>query len=106
MKLRNAIGATLFAGALALPAVGYGQQRVEIEVNSAPPPPPTVSVEVKPQPRAGHVFVPGHYEYESSKYVWKDPAFVPEKQGHKYEFSTIEKKGDKWVYRSGEWVQK
>jgi hypothetical protein len=106
MKLRIAIGSTLVAGALALPAASFAQQRVEIEVNTPPPPPPTVNVEVKPSPRPGHVYVPGHYEYESSKYVWKDPDYLPEKQGYKYEFSTIEKKGDKWVYRSGEWVQK
>src|SRR5262245_55118943 len=106
MKLRIAIGSTLVAGALAFSTASLAQQRVEIEVNSAPPPPPNVSVEVKPAPRPGQVYVPGHYEYESSKYVWRDPSFVPEKEGYRYEFSTIEKKGDKWVYRSGEWIRK
>jgi len=106
MKLRNSIGCTLLAlGAIALPTVAYAD-KVEVEINAAPPPPPTVNVEVKPAPRAGQVYVPGHYEYESSRYVWRDPQYIPERQGYKYEFSTIEQKGDKWVYRSGEWIQK
>jgi len=106
MKLRNAIGSTFLAlGAIALPAVSYAD-KVEVEINTAPPPAPTVNVEVKPAPPAGQVYVPGHYEYDSSKYVWKDPTYLPEREGYKYEFSTIEKKGDKWVYRSGEYIQK
>jgi hypothetical protein len=104
MKLHNAVGSALVAaGLIALPTLGYAAKSVEIEVNQAPPPPPTVSVEVKPESRAGQVYVPGHYEYESSKYVWRDPAYIQERPGRKYEFSSIEKKGDKWVYKRGHW---
>jgi hypothetical protein len=103
MKLRNIAGGILLTlGVVALPTAVYAAKSVEIEINSAPPPAPTLNVEVKPAP-SGQIYVPGHYEYESSKYVWREPAFIKEREGRKYEFSVIEKKGDRWVYRPGRW---
>ena len=35
--------------------------------------------------------------------MWREPAYIKERSGHKYEVSVIEKKGDKWFYRAGHW---
>ena len=102
MKLHTSIGVTLLALGTVVPTAANAA-RLEVEITTAPPAPPTAVI-VTPAPRAGHVYVPGHYVYETQKYVWKEPAYVVERPGFKYEFSTIEKRGDKWVYRAGDWV--
>ena len=103
MKAHNALGSALIAlGAIALPTLGSAKT-VEVEITTAPPAPPAVTVEVKPEARPGMVYVPGHYEYDTRAYVWKEPAYIEERHGHKYEVSVIEKRGDRWVYRAGHW---
>ena len=105
MKLRNVIGGALLAlGALALPAAVYAD-KVEIEINAAPPPPVKVEV-APPAPRAGFIYEPGHYNWDGQKYTWQDSRFIPERQGLVYEPSTLEKRGDVWIYKEGGWQEK
>ena len=99
MKLRNAVGTGLVIGALALPVYAAD---VEVQINAAPPPP--VKVEVSPPaPRTGYIYEPGHYNWDGQKYQWQDSRYIEARPGRTYTPTTVEKKGDVWIYKKGGW---
>ena len=75
-------------GSIAIPA------SAEIIVRVAPPQP---RVEVAPQPRRGHVWVAGHWEWKNRKHQWVQGPWVRERRGHRYE-------QPQWVERDGGWA--
>ncbi len=73
----------------AVPAVSQAQVIVRI----APPPPRQEAV---PPPRRGHVWVPGHWEWQNRRHVWKNGYYLRERRGYAYT-------PDRWVERNGRW---
>lgn len=72
MKAAIGLCVALGLGALAAPAMGQVEFRVEVgpppAVVYAPPP----RVDYIPAPRAGYVWVPGHWVWNQSHYVWAE----------------------------------
>jgi hypothetical protein len=56
-----------------------------------------------PAPRTALIYEPGHYTYDGSKFVWSEPQFIKEREGHTYTPYLLEQRGEKWHYRSGHW---
>jgi hypothetical protein len=102
MKLYSVVaGASLVLGALALP--GIGQARVvDVEISTAPPPPFLVET-TPPGPREGFIYEPAHYAWDGQKFIWVDAQFIKTREGHTYTPYVLERRGDRWHYRSGHW---
>jgi hypothetical protein len=66
---------------------------VNVVIRVAPPAP---RVEVVPGPRAGHVWVPGHWAWRSGQHVWVGGHWVRERAGMHWHPS-------RWVLRNGDW---
>ncbi len=66
--------ATAFGG-MAAPA------SAEIYIRVAPP---ALRVETAPEPRRGHVWVAGHWEWRNREHVWVAGSFIPERRGYYY----------------------
>jgi hypothetical protein len=94
--------AAVAAGMVMLPFGAHAAKAVEIEID-APPPPPPFDLEGPPPPRPGYVIEPGHYEWDGSRYVWREYRYLKEREGRRYEPPVIEKRGERWHYRSGHW---
>jgi len=67
----------------------------DIVVRTAPPEP---RVERVPGARRGHVWAPGHWNWNGRRYVWTSGHYVQERRGYKY-FAPA------WVEREGRWYQ-
>lgn len=96
--LGSAIAFVIGAGS----GVALAEKSIDIEIGSAPPPPVVVE-KVTPAPRTGYIYEPGHYAVENERYVWRDPQYIKEREGHKYQPYVLEKHGDRWHYRAGHW---
>lgn len=87
----------LFAGALVALSLGAGAlpttAGAEVWVQVAPPPP---RHEVVPPPRHGHVWAPGHWEWNGRRHVWVPGSWLRARPGHRYHPSA-------WVERNGRW---
>lgn len=62
-------------------------------VRIAPPPP---RYEPEPYPRAGYLWVPGHWEWRGNRYVWESGTWLRERRGYAYQHP-------QWVHRNGRW---
>jgi hypothetical protein len=78
-------------GAVSLPLPSAAA--VDISVNIAPPAP---RYEVVPGPRAGYVWVPGHWQWNGRRYYWTAGFWERGRPG--YAFHRPE-----WVQRDGRW---
>jgi hypothetical protein len=103
MKLRTVFAGVLLAlGAAAVPTLAQARI-VEFDVTVAPPPPPVVVEVAPPAPRAGFIYEPGHYAYDGQRFVWVEPQFIKEREGHVYTPYMLERRGEKWHFRGGHW---
>jgi hypothetical protein len=86
---------SLLAAAAAASLLGFGSAAyAQVYVQVAPP---AMRAEVAPAPRAGSVWVPGHYEWRNNDYVWISGYWVAERPGYAY----VE---PRWVQRAnGQW---
>jgi hypothetical protein len=85
---------TLMGAAFAASLLSVGAAQAQIYVEVAPPAP---RYEVAPAPRAGHVWVPGHYEWRGGEYSWVSGHWVTERPGYTY-------REPRWVQRAnGQW---
>ena len=101
MKMRNAAIASALALSFAAGAA-YAAKTIEIEIGAAPPAPIVVET-APPPPRAGFIYEPGHYAYENDRYIWVEPRYIREREGHRYTPYVLERRGEKWHYRAGHW---
>src|SRR4051812_1083402 len=105
MFAATAVLATLAAATMALPAQARSSVDVQIGVPApgyvAPPPP--ARYEVVPVARAGHVWVPGHWQWNGNGHVWVQGHFLRARPGYYYEPATWVQHGDRWGYREGHW---
>ncbi|WP_307720439.1 hypothetical protein [Massilia atriviolacea] len=62
-------------------------------VRVAPPPP---RYERVPRPRAGHVWVPGHWEWRGNRHAWVGGQWMRERAGYVYSQPA-------WIQRDGHW---
>jgi hypothetical protein len=100
MMMRKAVLSVLVAaaslGAVALPSVSEAHGDIRISV--APPP---LRYEVIPQPRYGHVWTPGYWDYRQHhrsgyRHVWVNGYWVAERPGYYY-------RPHRWIQRDGYW---
>jgi hypothetical protein len=99
-------GALAAATALiATPASAFTSVGVQIGVPAtvyvAPPPVPVY--EYTPAPRHGHVWVPGHWEWQGNGHVWVQGVHLRERPGYYYRQPQWIQHGDRWGYRGGGW---
>ena len=101
MNIRNLAAAVVLAvGSLGFAAVAQAERVYDVEIGVAPPPP---RVEIVPAPREGYIYEPGHYVWNGSEYVWTDGQFIQYREGHEYHPSMLERRGDRWHFRTGHW---
>src|SRR5258708_15678407 len=92
--MRKLMLAALFAGSVesfAVPAAA----RTEVILNFAPPP---VRYEVVPEPRVGHVWVPGFWEWRGHRHFWVAGHWVRERRGYVYAPARRIERDGRWVY--------
>lgn len=71
-------------------------------VQYQPPPPPPRARPI-PAPRAGKVWVQGHWEWRGNRYIWRDGHWVGMRPGQHYvQPSWVERNG-RWHYQGGRW---
>ena len=73
---------------------------VDVYLNFGPPP---VRYEVVPAPRAGHVWVPGFWEWRGHRHVWVTGRWMRERPGYHYAPARWEEVNGRWVLRRGVW---
>ena len=67
--------------------------------------PPAVVYESAPPPRHGHVWVPGHWEWQGNRHVWVKGFFLRARAGYYYNQPQWIQVGDRWTYRPGAWAR-
>lgn len=94
--MRKTIIAALFASSavIALPAAA------EIYVNIAPPAP---RHEVVPAPRAGHVWVPGYWDWRGHRHVWVKGHWQRERHGYYWHPNRWMEREGRWTFERGRW---
>jgi hypothetical protein len=103
MNIRTAVGSGVLAIVCAAGSgVAFADKVVEFSINTAPPPPVVVET-TPPAPRAGYIYEPGHYTVDKDRYVWSEPRWIREREGHRWTPYKLDRDGDKWHYRSGHW---
>ena len=92
----------LILAALAVSSIGVIPltASAEIYVNIAPP---TPRHEVIPAHRAGHVWVPGYWDYRGNRYVWVRGHFERERRGMYYHPVRWYERDGRWVREGGRW---
>lgn len=98
MKRCHLLLAALMAAAV-LPAAA--QVSVHINVVQAAPPPPRY--ERLPGPRAGQVWVPGHWQWNERAYAWRGGYWQPARRDYAYAPGGWVRVNDGWRWREGDW---
>jgi hypothetical protein len=96
MKARQFVLGALIASAGFAAATSFA----DIYVTTEPPP---IRVE-KFDPRPGHVYVRGHWEWRNGKHEWVPGHYIPERKGYRYynDRWVMHDEG-KWAYQRGGW---
>ena len=66
----------------------------------APPPP---RYEAIPRPRRGHVWVPGHWEWQGRRHVWMSGYWLQARPGYYYRAPHWEQRNGRWEMNDGRW---
>jgi hypothetical protein len=82
-------------GSVAAPALS-----AIIVVRQAPPAP---RVEAPPQARRGHVWIPGHWDWRSNRYVWVRGKYMRDRKGYMYDAPSWEERDGRWHRTGGNW---
>lgn len=69
-------------------------------VRSAPPP---VRTEYVGQPRAGYVFIQGHWAWSGADWRWAPGYWAQQRQGYTYRRGGWNRAQTGWVWRDGRW---
>ena len=95
-KLREILGASVIAAALAAPAC-TGEVRYAV---SSPPPAPVSEPVIVPR---GSVWIPGNWANLDERWVWRGGHFESARPGQVYFPGQWRRSGDQYVWVSGEW---
>lgn len=100
LTLSSAAAALLCLGGFALPMTVQAQPSIHIQIGNAPPPP---RYEAAPAPRRGHVWAPGHWEWQRGRHVWVKGSWLKARPGYAYQAPQWRERDGRWVYQSGRW---
>jgi hypothetical protein len=70
-----------------------GAAEAQVIVRVAPPPP---REERHPGERRGMVWVPGNWDWNGRRYIWRTGHYERARRGHSY-------RADRWVEQNGQW---
>lgn len=96
--IKKLLIAAMFAGSLG--TVAAPATSAVIVVRQAPPAP---RVETMPQARRGHVWIPGHWDWRSNRYVWVKGKYMRDRKGYMYEQPTWAERDGRWHRTGGNW---
>lgn len=96
--MKRILIATLLAGSLG--SVAAPVLSAVIVVRQAPPAP---RVEAPPQARRNHVWIPGHWDWRSNRYVWVRGKYVRDRKGYMYDAPSWEERDGRWHRTGGNW---
>ncbi|MEO8155261.1 MAG: hypothetical protein ABI605_19515 [Rhizobacter sp.] len=65
--------------------------------------PPELRVEQAPAPRRGYHWVPGYWDWNGRRHVWKTGTWVRERHGYAYASPTWVEDHGKWRLQRGQW---
>lgn len=102
MRQVKLIAAVMLAGASAgtlLSTPAFAETSVFI-----PMAPPAPRYEVVPAQRHGHVWVPGHWQWQDNGHVWVNGHHLRARQGYHYQQPQWIQQGDRWAYNRGAWA--
>lgn len=77
-----------------------GRVRPAYVVTEEPPPPRHREV----QPKSGHVWVRGHWEWRGNKWVWKSGHYERARASYDWQPGYWDKQGNRWHWVEGRWV--
>ncbi|MBA2673826.1 YXWGXW repeat-containing protein [Ramlibacter sp.] len=98
---RNALFATLLAaGTMLGSATAFAVPAIVVDV--APPAPRS---EVMPAPRAGRVWVEGHYQWRDGEYAWRPGHWQAARNGMHWEQARWEQRDGQWMFMDGHWAR-
>jgi len=95
--IRKILLATLVAASFASVAIPAAAQVV---VRIAPPPP---RAEVAPQPRRGHLWVAGHWDWRNRNHQWVKGHWIRERRGYQYSQPSWMERDGRWHMQRGAW---
>lgn len=101
MKRCHLLLAALMAAAV-LPATAQVSVHINLPgvVQAAPPPP---RYERMPGPRAGQVWVPGHWQWNGRDYAWRGGYWQAARRDYAYAPGAWVRVDDGWRWREGDW---
>lgn len=99
MKSASLICAAMLAGLLGAAPGSSRAAGIGIYVELAPPAPRQERV----RPRAGYVWVNGHYQWRGSRYVWQPGYYERIRRGSVYAQPRWVQQGNRWHYERGRW---
>ena len=95
-------GAIASAALMALLSAPAHAQSARVVVQIAPPAP---QVEVVPTVPSGRVWVPGHWQWNGSQYVWVRGRLESRRAGYVFMPAQWVSVNGRWEYRAGSWVR-
>lgn len=76
------------------------QAAAEIVVRVAPPSPRSEAV---PAPRAGRIWVAGHWEWRNRQHQWVAGTWIRERRGYQYSQPAWNERDGRWYMTRGNW---
>lgn len=73
---------------------------VSISVQIGPPP---LRIEYAPPPRHGHIWAPGHWEWNGRAYIWSTGFWMQARPGYHYVQPVWVQRGNRWEMHRGGW---
>ena len=98
MQKRDFLAGLASLSALAL--FGASTAQAQVVVRIAPPPPRDEPV---PGPRRGMVWVPGNWDWNGRRYVWRRGHWERARRGYRYRSHEWVENGGRWEQRRGGW---
>ena len=102
MKIAVIAAALLVAasGALFTPSQAQAQVNFNLVIGNAPPPP---RHEVIPRPRAGHIWVPGYWNWDGRGHDWRGGHWERAREGQVYRRPQWVEADNGWRLQEGGW---
>lgn len=102
MKRILTLAAFLTLGSAAFaPAPAMAQSHVSVVIGAPPPP----IYERVPVARRGHVWSPGHWEWNGRRHNWQRGVWLVERPGYAYSAPVWYQDNGRWQMRQGGWAR-
>lgn len=96
--MKKILIAAMLAGSLG--SVAVPATSAIIVVRQAPPAP---RVERMPEARRGQIWIPGHWDWRSNRYVWVKGKYMRDRKGYVYNAPSWEERDGRWHRAGGNW---